>query len=86
MRPETLSVQYRNPAKKMTPFNQISYTLNGQSRSEYVRSENLAAVRRELDNYRTFKTIVGELVALSIQASRLRCATRPHPSPPPART
>ena len=82
MRPGTLSVQYRNPAKKMTPFNQISYTLNGKSRSEYVRPENLAAVSRELDNYRTFKRIGSELVALSIQASRMRCATHSHPNPP----
>ena len=89
MRPGTLSVQYRNPAKKMTPFNQISYTLNGKGRSEYVRPESLPAVRREIANYRNFKTIVGELVALSIEASRLRCAThvaRRQPSIPSTRT
>jgi len=88
MRPGTLGVQYRNPAKKMTPFNQISYTLNGKSRSEYVRHENLTAVRREIQNYRRFKTIAGELVALSIEASRLRCAshtTSEPPSTPPIR-
>lgn len=79
MRPGTLSVQYRNPAKKMTPFNQISYTLSGKSHSEYVRPENVAAVRREIVRYKTFKDIVRELVALSIKASRLRCATQPHP-------
>lgn len=89
MRPGTLSVQYRNPAKKMTPFNQISYTFNGKSRSEYVRHENLPAVRREIETYRHFKTIIGELVALSIEASRIRCASQatPHPpSTPPVRT
>jgi hypothetical protein len=76
IRPGTLSVQYRNPAKKMTPFNQISYTLNGRSRSEYVRPENLPAVKAEIANYRQFKTIVRELVTLSVKASRLRCATQ----------
>ena len=81
MRPGTLSVQYRNPAQQRTPFNQISYTHKGKSRSEYVRPANLPVVRRELANYRTFKTIAGQLVTLSIKASRLRCATRPT-SPP----
>lgn len=81
MRPGTLSVQYRNPAQQRTPFHQISYTHQGKSRSEYVRPANLPVVRRELANYRTFKTIAGQLVTLSITASRLRCATRPT-SPP----
>ena len=85
MRPGTLSVQYRNPAQQRTPFNQISYTHKGKSRSEYVRPANLPVIRRELANYRTFKTITGQLVTLSIKASRLRCATQP-PSPPTTRT
>jgi hypothetical protein len=76
MRPGTLSVQYRNPAKKRTPFNQISYTLNGQGRSEYVRPKNLAAVRKEIVTYRTFKTMVAEVVTLSIKAARLRYAKK----------
>lgn len=75
MRPGTLSIQYRNPAQKLIPFNQISYTLNGKSRSEYVRKENLQAVKAEIAHYRRFKTLVGELVTLSVKASRLRCAS-----------
>jgi hypothetical protein len=85
MRPGTLSIQYRNPAKKLTPFNQISYTLDGKSRSEYVRPENLPAVKTEIANYRRFKTAVAELVALSIEASRLRCATHTAPKLPSTR-
>ena len=46
LRPGTLSVQYRDPAAQKTPFNQISFTYQGRSRSEYVRPENLEAVRR----------------------------------------
>jgi len=75
MRPGTLSVQYRNPAEKRIPFNQISYTHKGRSRSEYVRPENLEVVRREIEAYKRFKTILNQLVDLSIQASRLRCGT-----------
>ena len=77
MRPGTLSVQYRDPAAQKTPFNQISYTYQGRSRSEYVRPENLDAVRREITAYQQFKSLCSELVELSIQASRIRCGTRP---------
>jgi hypothetical protein len=79
MRPGTLSVQYRNPAEKKIPFNQISYTHKGKSRSEYVRAENLATVRREIDAYKRFMSLLDQLLELSILASRTRCGTRPAP-------
>ena len=79
MRPGSLSVQYRNPAEKKTPFNQISYTHKGKSRSEYVRAENLATVRREIDAYKRFMSLLDQLLELSILASRTRCGTRPAP-------
>lgn len=76
MRPGTLSVQYRNPGERKTPFNQISYTHKGKSRSEYVRAGNLETVRDEINAYKRFKSILDELIDLSIQASRIRCNTR----------
>ena len=79
MRPGTLSVQYRNPKKKKTPFNQISYTHKGRSRSEYVRPENLLAVKREIAAYKRFKSTVEALVALSLKAAR--CRYRPSRKP-----
>ena len=79
MRPGTLGVQYRNPVEKKIPFNQISYTHKGKSRSEYVRAENLDTVRREIDAYKRFKALLAQLLELSIQASRIRCGTRPAP-------
>ncbi len=72
MRPGTLSVQYRNPTEKKTPFNQLSYTHKGKSRSEYVRPENLLAVRREVETYKKFRILVEEVTTLSLEASRLR--------------
>ena len=72
MRPGTLTVQYRNPSERKTPFHQISYTHKGRSRSEYVRPKNLPAVRRELQTYKTFRRLVEEIIALSLEASRLR--------------
>ena len=79
MRPGTLSVQYRKPEEKKTPFNQLSYTHKGKGRSEYVRTENLPAIRREIKAYKRFKTLVDELVSLSMEASRLRCKERKSP-------
>ena len=72
MRPGTLTVQYRNPAEKKTPFNQLSYTHRGRSRSEYVRPENLAAVTSEVEAYKKFRTLIEEVTELSLEASRLR--------------
>ena len=72
MRPGTLTVQYRNPAEKLTPFNQLSYTHGGRSRSEYVRPESLSAVRREVETYKKFRALVEEVVELSLEASRMR--------------
>ena len=76
LRPGTLSVQYRDPRERKKPFNQISYTYKGKSRSEYVRPQHLETVRRELAAYKTFKTIVDEIIDLSIKASRIRANTR----------
>jgi hypothetical protein len=72
MRPGTLTVQYRNPAQKKTPFHQLSYTHKGRSRSEYVRPESLPAVRREVESYKKFKTLIAAVTELSLEASRLR--------------
>jgi hypothetical protein len=72
MRPGTLSVQYRNPTKKKRPFNQLSYTHKGKSRSEYVRPESLAVVRREVETYKKFRLLIQEVTDLSLEASRLR--------------
>ena len=72
MRPGTLSVQYRNPAEKKTPFNQLSYTHKGKSRSEYVRPESLPAVKREVETYKKIRFLIKEVTDLSLEASRLR--------------
>ena len=76
MRPGTLSVQYRDPKEGKRPFNQISYTHKGKSRSEYVRAGNLVAIRKEITAYKTFKSIMNEIIDLSIEASRIRCTQR----------
>ncbi len=72
LRPGTLSVQYRDPEERKTPFHQISYTHKGRSRSEYVRPENLTPVQKEIAAYKTFREDVETIIDLSLQASRLR--------------
>ena len=72
LRPGTLTVQYRNPAEKKTPFHQLSYTHQGRSRSEYVRPENLSAIKREVETYKKFRSLIMQITELSLEASRLR--------------
>lgn len=72
MRPGTLTVQYRNPGERKTPFHQISYTRKGKSRSAYVRPESLPAVRREVAAYKKFRRFVEQIIDMSLEASRLR--------------
>lgn len=73
MRPGTLSVQYRKPEEEKYPFHQLSYTFKGKSRSEYVRSENLAVIQGEIEAFKRFKALSEKIVELSIEASRIRC-------------
>jgi hypothetical protein len=77
MRPGTLSIQFRQPKEKKTPFYQISFTHKGKGRSQYVRPEHLATIRREIDAYKRFRSTVEELITLSLDASRLRHVQHP---------
>lgn len=72
MRLGSITRQYRDPETKKRPFYQISYTHRGRGRSEYVRPENLAALRLEVKNFKRFRTLTEQWVELSLQASQLR--------------
>ena len=72
MRPGSLSRQYRDPETKNRPFHQISYTYKGRGKSEYVRAENLAQIRRETANFKRFRKLVEQWVELSLKTSQLR--------------
>jgi hypothetical protein len=72
MRPGSITQQYRLPKKKERPFYQISYTHHMRSRSEYVRPENLAALRKETANFKRFKQLVARWAHLALAASQLR--------------
>ena len=72
MRPGSISRQYRLPKAKKRPFYQISYTHRMQSHSEYVRPENLTALRRETANFKRFKKLIDRWISLALAASQMR--------------
>ena len=84
MRPGSLSKQYNvcgNPTcrckdpenpKKHGPYYQLSYTLKGRSKSEFVKMEDLEAVKQQLKNYQQFKKLTADWVDLSLELASLR--------------
>ena len=72
MRPGSLSRQYKDPAKRSGAYYQLSYTRDRKSRTEYVARECLRELRRQIGNYKRFKTLSAEWIALSIEHSRLK--------------
>ena len=72
LRPGTLTQQYKYPAQKQGAYYQLSYTHQMKSRTDYVRSESVATIRREVANYEKLRDLVKEWVELGIEASKLR--------------
>ena len=72
MRPGSLSRQYKDPARQHGAYFQLSYTHQMKSRTEYVARACIGDVRREIRNYKRFKALTGEWIALSIEHSRLK--------------
>ena len=78
MRPGSVSRQYRDPGEKKRPFYQISYTHKMRSRSEYVRPENLSAIKKETANFRRFRQLVDRWIDLSLELSQLKSKSGAH--------
>ena len=72
MRPGSLSRQFRNPGERKTPFWQLSYTMGGKSRSEYVRAVDVPRVKAETAEYRRFMRKIARIAELCVKASRQR--------------
>lgn len=72
MRPGSLSRQYRDPNSQSGPYYQLSYTREMKSRTEYVPRDRVQQVRRQIRNYKRFKTLTTEWINLSIEHSRLK--------------
>jgi len=71
MRPGSLTRQYKDPERRGGPYYQLSYTLDMKSRTDYIRRECVSDIRRQIRNYKRFKKLSGEWIALSIEHSRL---------------
>ena len=52
------------------PYYQLSYTLRGRSSTVFVKSEDVAEVRRRIRRYGEFKELCGALVAAYIEEMR----------------
>ena len=71
MRPGSLSRQYKDPQTQSGPYYQLSYTLDMKSRTAYIRRDCVSDIRRQIRNYKRFKKLCAEWVALGIEHSRL---------------
>jgi hypothetical protein len=79
MRPGSLTRQYKDPDTGSGSYYQLSYTLDMKSRTDYIPRDCLKDVRRQVAQYKRFKALSAEWVALSIQWCRLamKLARRP---------
>lgn len=71
MRPGSLTRQYKDPASASGAYYQLSYTLDMKSRTDYIPRNWVRDVRAQVGNYKRFKSLSAEWVALSIQRCRL---------------
>jgi hypothetical protein len=76
VRPGSLTKQYRNPKEKTGAYYQLSYTLDMKSKTEYIRKEYAAEIRQQIRNYKRFKKLSAEWIALSIEHSKLSMKLR----------
>jgi hypothetical protein len=76
VRPGSLTRQYKDPKNKRGAYHQTSYTHRMQSKTEYVRSDSLAQVRRQIRDYNKLKRLTERWVALGLEYSRLSMKRR----------
>ena len=71
MRPGSLTCQYRDPESRAGAYWQISYTRHMKSRTEYVRREWVAEIRKQIAMHKRFKCLIDQWLDLSIERSQL---------------
>ncbi|MCP4614456.1 MAG: hypothetical protein GY845_37725 [Planctomycetes bacterium] len=83
LRPGSITEQYNvcgkagcrckaDPPQKHGPYYQLSYTRKGKSKSMFVKKENAAEVKRQVENYRLLKSLVDCWVDLAIELADLK--------------
>ncbi len=72
MRPGSLTRQFKDPENQTGAYHQLSYTRAMRSRTEYIASDAVLEIRRQVANYKRFKELSDEWVDLGIEHSRLK--------------
>jgi hypothetical protein len=72
MRPGSLTCQYHNPKEKTGAYYQLSYTHKMKSRTDYVRPEFVPQIREQIAEYKRFRMLVDEWVALALQQAKMQ--------------
>jgi len=72
MRPGSLTRQFKDPEAGTGAYYQLSFTLEMKSRTDYIPRQCVAQIRRQVANYKRFKALSAEWVALGIERSRLQ--------------
>ena len=75
MRPGSLTRQYKDPENSAGAYWQISYTRHMNSRTEYVRKEWVAEMRKQIATHKRFKRLIDQWVDLGIEHSQLAMKT-----------
>lgn len=72
MRPGSLTKQSYKRGDSQWPYWQISYTHKKKSRTEYVRDEFVKNLKKEVAEYKKFKTLTTKWVDVAIILSKER--------------
>jgi len=100
LRPGSLSEQYNvcgvegcrckaSPPQKHGPYYQLSFTRKGKATSRFVRRDEVAMVRRQIQSYAKLRRLIDEWIEVGMELSALRLeqARRQRAKPQPrART
>ena len=74
MRPGSLTCQYHNPQEKTGAYYQLSYTHKMKSRTDYVRPEFVDRIREQIAEYKRFRMLVDEWIALALEHAKMKRA------------
>jgi len=87
LRPGNLTQQYNvcgkpdcrckaTPPRKHGPYYQVSFSWKGNSKSQFVRRQDLAVVKKQLRNYRRLRQLLDRWLVLAMELSRRRLEPR----------
>jgi hypothetical protein len=89
MRPGSLSRQYnvcgkpgcrcKDPQKpkRHGPYYQLNYVFRGKKKSQFIRAEDVASVKMELANFKTFRRLTDQWVGLALEIADIQLKSKP---------